>query len=250
MKLWTKFLILALVLISFLTLFLKFYFMPKANESLETSIKDQMVLDMQAFENVILIVATVAGQNEDVVRKAFFSISENKNIPIELRRSTSIENQYGRVEGHGPQNQEELDAFESGSAMFRENEEYFEYIYPLKARNICQNCHKQPNGAKIEIGYVLGLAIKKVPKSILKESTLSYQIMDLYWENLFMSIVVFSILVIAMYYWFIVPLAKLSKKVHPVLLKGEDDKKIPDNEIEMIGEGLDILLKDQSDSDS
>lgn len=245
MKLWTRFLILTLIVISIFTLAIKFYFMNQAYHHLELSIKDQIKRDMIAFEQMILIVATVAGKNENVVRKALFSISENQNIPVQLRRSELIVAKYGTKAGHEAQNESEKKAFETGKAVFRKNDQYLEYIYPLKAHGICQNCHTSQNGIKVTPDYVLGLAVKKVPRSVLKESSISYHIMDLFWENLFLMILGILILTVALYYWFVFPLFQLTSRVKPAIIALDEDIPGSANNIQFLSDSLDILISEK-----
>ncbi len=247
MKLWTRFLILALALVSLLTLGIKFYFMSEANHYLELSVQDQMKRDMQAFENIILVVTKVACQNKEVVRSALAQIDADPNIPVELRRSEFIIRQFGNKPGHEAKDPLEQEVFRTGEPRFRKNERFFEYIYPLKANGICQNCHIDRSGNKVPAGYVLGLAIKRVPKSVLKENSLSYRIMDLFWENLAMVIFVFLVLVFALYYWFVYPLYKLARRVEPRLVHLDDDFVPPENDIELLDEGIQMLLKNSGE---
>ncbi len=193
---------------------MKFYFIPKVDTFLELSIEHDMKSNMNAFEKVIQTVANAADGEKEVVRRALFNIHSDKEIPIQLRRSAAIQAQYGHKSEKSAKNSVEESVFVSGIPIFRIVESKFQYVYPLKAIEVCQTCHhiEGNENEDVPLGYVLGLAIAETPKSVLLENKLFFFVKDLFAVNttlffLMLLMIYFSTRVLA-----ITPLNNLKKK--------------------------------------
>ena len=246
MKISAKITSLAIALISLVAIIIKFYFIPVTDNFLEISLREQMKRDMQSFEQVLHTVVSAAGDNKDFVRRALYSISANPAIPIELRRSKFIEDQYGKKEGHGARNDLERAVFKKGKPEFRKTTENFEYIYPIRATGVCQRCHADAQGKVIPHGYIIGLAVRTTPVKVLRDSSLSYFVMDFFWENLLLVGMVIGILLAGVFFWVILPLRKISRTYAPRLLEEESDYEgHHGDELEVIQRGLERRFEDK-----
>ncbi len=179
-----KFILLLSVLIVVTLVAVKFYFIPKVDGFLEMSVEHDMKRNMEAFEKIIHTVVHAADKDEEVVRRALTSISENKEIPVVLLRSRAINNQFGDAAGTKQLNSSEENVFRHGEPLFQSNRDDFVYLYPLKAVEVCQGCHLNEQGDQpVPLGYVLGLAISSLPYQTLWDSKLFFFVKDLFMTN-------------------------------------------------------------------
>ena len=221
-------------------LLIKLYFIPQADQYLEESVRHEMIRDVQALERVILIVVSGAGTNKDIVRKALDAITKDPGIPVELRRAPFVSRQYGERPEKAARDEWEKQVIGTGRAAFRATDSALQYAYPLKARAICATCHQTATGASVPFGTVLGLAVKTVPRSVLRESSLLYFVMDLFWHNLVMVGALLLLLVGLLMIWVVRPLLHLAERAEDLLAVSEEELPPGRTEIETIGRGLDL----------
>ncbi len=210
-------------MVLFMAMAIKFYFIPTTDSFLELSVENDMKRNMEAFGRVIHTVAMAADNDEDVVRRALLSIHDNPDIPVSWRRSKTISIQHGEVAEKEPQNSLEERVFQTGSPIFRKKETTFEYIYPLKAVAVCQDCHfDEAQKNPVPLGYVLGLAISSVPRQTLHESKLFFFVKDLFVVNMFL----FAAILTAIYVGYQMLVARRIQDVQERLeeLNAEDDE--------------------------
>jgi hypothetical protein len=189
----------------------------------DLTIRDQMLRDLTAFEKTLLVVVSAAGTDKDFVRRALFAITEDPDIPVELRRSQFIIDQFGDKPGRGARNAEEKRVFQTGKPEFLLRGQNFEMIYPLRANSVCMRCHVDAAGKPVPGGYVIGLAVKTVPASASHESSLMYFIMDLFWENLLMVGAILALCFAFIFYYFFKPLQKLNTEYDSLVLEHAEE---------------------------
>ncbi len=240
MNLGTKLAALACVSFTAAGLLIKLYFIPSADRYLEDSVRHEMIRDTQALERIILIVVASAGNNRDTVRRALDAISRDPGIPVELRRSRFIERQYGHIPVKAARDSWEEAAMAGGQGAFRSTDTTLQYAYPLRARAICGNCHETATGQRVPVGTVLGLAVKTVPKSVLRESSLVFFVMDLFWQNLVMVGFLIAVLVALIGIWVVRPVNRLAARAEEMLVAGEAEVPPGRTELETIERGLDL----------
>lgn len=191
-----RFILLLWGMVLLMALAIKFYFIPQTDSFLEKSVEHDMKRNMEAFTKIIVTVVKAADGNHQVVRRALLSIHDDPDIPIELRRSPAINNQFGHNPEKDPQTSSEKRVFEEGKPIFQKKATRFEYAYPLKAVESCQTCHlSEDKTERISLGYVLGVAVASVPFDTLRESNLFFFVKDLFVVNMFL----FALVLIAIY---------------------------------------------------
>lgn len=207
-----KVILLLTVLVSLTLLIVKFYFIPQVDGFLELTMEHDMKRNMQSFEKVIHTVVTAADQDEQVVRRALTSISRNQEIPVVLVRSQAIQRQYGEGNAEIPQNTEWQQVFSSGNPDFHKKDGDYVYVYPLKAKPVCQNCHRAENRIDpIPLGSVLGLAVASTPQQTLWDNKLFFFVKDLFFYNLLWIALLLFLVYLFIRAWFILPLKRLHK---------------------------------------
>lgn len=243
MSLNSKIITAVFILVSIWTILIKVYFSKNVNSFLEKTIQSEMEKDTDTLERIIITIANIANGNKNIVRKALNSIGTNPSIPIDLKRSSIIERQYGFVKEKSIHGDIEKKVLESKLPKFIKTEKELLYFYPLKAKPVCQQCHQLADGTNVKLGSVLGIAIKKVPRSRLTENKLSYFVLDLFWENLLAFLVIIGFLIFLFYIYYKRPFDKLRKKAHIILLEDDSVESIKNktdfSEIEQL---LDIQL--------
>jgi len=218
-----KFILLMCALVILMLLAIKFYFIPKVDHFLELSVEHEMKRNMESFEKVIHTVAVAANGERDVVRNALESISRDPEIPVVFRRSNSIRLQYGRSAEKKTQNSIEEKVFRDEEPIFVKTKNSFEYIYPLRAIEVCQTCHFAENGKdNVPLGYVLGLAVMTVPHKVLRENKLFYFVKDIFVNNLFLIALMLLIIFWGLWRWIFKPLELVSARVQD--LTGRDEE--------------------------
>ncbi|PCI29528.1 MAG: hypothetical protein COB67_04000 [SAR324 cluster bacterium] len=231
-----------------ITLVIKFYFIPKVDQFIELSIEHDMKANMKSFEKVIHTVAKAADGDKAVVRRALLAIHNDRDIPIQLRRSESIMRQYGRFPGKAPQNSLEKQVFQSGNPNFIVHRDKFQYIYPLKAIEVCTTCHLSTENAEeqIKVGYVVGLAIAEVPKSILLENKLLFFVKDLFVLNITMIFLIMLILYLFVQQIIIIPIQGFKSHLADSLLEKyrDDDENLLQGPAENEIETMEFYLKE------
>ncbi len=271
MKLSTKLLSLTAVIMILIAIVVKVYFegyfTPRVNNYIEESIKQSLEKDMEGFERIIITVVTAAQGNYGFVREALVTISKDKKIPIDLRRSELINSQFGNVPERSAKNIFEKKVFATGKAIFRKTEQNYEYIYPLKAQRLCQQCHVTKSGEAVAEGYVLGLAIKRIPraalqkkslekasqpltKSLSQELSLAYFVMDLFWPTLILLGLSIGILLIFIFRWVIRPLKRINEKVIDSYIHDEsidEDYQKKEGELDGLEKRIYTLLHNKND---
>ncbi|MBF0239400.1 MAG: hypothetical protein HQM12_16990 [SAR324 cluster bacterium] len=224
----------------------KFYFIPQVDRFLEMSIEFDMKQNMIAFEKIIHIVANIADGDEVVVRKALLQIGEDPDIPVTLRRSNSITLQYGSVPTRNPSNSWEEQVLQTGIPLLNKTEKEFEYIYPLRVIEVCQECHLAENGKdEIPLGYVLGLAVSTVPLSKLHDNKLFFFVKDLFVTNTLMIMLILVGTYFGLQFIVIHPLRRVREQLNYMAEANDDEMEmvsIHDNEIEDIEACLDELF--------
>ena len=230
-------------------LLIRLYFIPQTDRYLEDSVRNEMVRDVHALERMILIVVSAAGTNKDTVRKALDAITKDPGIPVELRRSPFVSRQYGERPEKSVRDDWERNIMETGRADFRATDTELQYAYPLKARAICGGCHETVSGARVPFGTVMGLAVKTVPRSVLRESSLLYFVMDLFWHNLVMVGGLLLFLVGLMMVWVVRPVTLLAQRAEDLLAVSDEEHPPGRTEVETIGRALD-LAEPPEDSES
>ncbi|MBF0351928.1 MAG: hypothetical protein HQM11_12920 [SAR324 cluster bacterium] len=223
----------------------KFYFIPQVDRFLEMSIEFDMKQNMIAFEKIIHIVANIADGDEAVVRKALLQIGEDPDIPVTLRRSKSITLQYGNAPTRNPENSMEEEVLKTGIPLLNKTEKEFEYIYPLRVIEVCQECHLAENGKEeIPLGYVLGLAVSTVPLSKLHDSKLFFFVKDLFVTNTMMVGLLLIGTYMGLQFIVIHPLRRVREQLKQRAESNDDELEIVshDNEIEDIESYLDELF--------
>ncbi|MDH5681892.1 MAG: hypothetical protein OEZ36_09905 [Spirochaetota bacterium] len=267
MKLATRNLIYASAIIISLSIAIKMYyefaFRPKIDAYIEESIKESMEKDLKAFEKIILTVVKAAGGDGNVVRQALIAISKDKGIPISIKRSDFINRQFGTIPERSAANDIERLALKGGKAVFRKTRDSFEYIYPLKAGKICQTCHIDKSGKKVAIGYPLGLAIKTLPRSIVKdisaktgsqtekgrlarELSLVYYVVDLIWPGFILLIMSMAILLLIIHIRVTRPLKELKLQVENHLQATDESRDYggaETNEINFLRKAVDQMIE-------
>ncbi len=246
MKIAHKIAILFLILITVVSFIIKGYFMPIVDGYLELSVQDQMMKDMAAFEKVIHVVVSAADTNHEVVRRALRSITTDENIPVVLKRSGFIARQFGYPDHMTPYTDTEEKVIESGEAVFLKNDEFYEYYYPLRAVSVCRNCHFEANGDPVKPGTVLGVAVKKVPESVLRDASLTYFVMDLFAENLLMVTLIVIAVLLCVYFWMLKPLYRLTGLLKPVYIREEYEFHESADEFENIENGIKYLMNGEN----
>lgn len=243
MKVSTKFLILLICMMVVAALTIKAYFIPEVDRFLELSVQHEMQRDMLAFEHIISVVVSAAGNDHGFVREALSAISTNPEIPIELRRGPLIDAQFGEVAQHGPRGEDERWVLENATPFFHQAEAHFEYIYPLKAQAVCANCHVTPAGEPVPEDAVLGLAVKRVPTETLQESSLRFFVMDVFWNNLLMVCLGLGLLLFSLFRWVFGPLDRVAGKLNRVLsnLDEEGLSQLEGDEWRQLEHGMDHL---------
>lgn len=90
---------------------------------------------------------------------------------VRIVHSAAINFQYGEEEDEQPRNKLESRALLDGKPAFYEDENYFNYVLPIKAIKGCPKCHDLPGkpGVSIPVGYTLALAITRVPTAPMKD---------------------------------------------------------------------------------
>ncbi len=231
-------------------LLIKLYFIPATDRYLEESVRNEMIRDVHALERMILIVVSAAGGNKDTVRRALDAITRDPGIPVELRRSPFIVRQYGVAKDKSPRDGWEEAVVASGTPAFRATEEVLQYAYPLKARAICGGCHQTAAGAPVPHGTVLGLAVKTVPRSVLRDSSLVYFVMDLFWHNLVMVGLLIGVLLFGMAFWVLSPVSRLAQKAEDALARSDEELPPGRDELETIGRGLELAAPEPAGEDT
>jgi len=221
MRIVTRIVVFSTIVLSLASLAIKFYFLPATDRFIRMSVEEQIHRDMEAFEKIIAVVVTAAGNDKDFVRRALHAISVDRSIPIELRRSEFLHKQFGRRADKQARNDFEIRALLTGKPEFRQTDRFIEYAYPLKAQPVCQGCHVDASGRPIERGTPVGLAVRRVPLTALAESPISYFTLDLFWENFGLVLLALVIALIPVYFWVLRPLQRLSEESGRIL-KNED----------------------------
>jgi hypothetical protein len=220
---------------------IKLYFIPAADRFARLTIEEQMHRDMVAFEKIIGVVVTAAQGDKDYVRRALYAIGTDKSIPIELRRSEFLQEQFGRIKAREPQNEFEALALASGNSAFRTTDSFIEYAYPLKAQGVCMGCHVNTQGQAISAGTPVGLAVRRVPLTAIANSKISYFTLDLFWQNFaLISLTVFMVLV-PISVWILRPIRLLAAESEEILHAAEENgqevllhKKTDHNELHVL----------------
>lgn len=212
---------------------IKFYFLPAAERFSRLALEEQMHRDMEAFEKIIGVVVTAANGDKDFVRRALYAISADKSIPIELRRSEFLHQQFGRRKDKEPANEFEAQVLTSGKAQFQATEKFIEYAYPLKAQPVCQGCHIDAVGKPIPLGTPVGLAIRRVPLSAVTDSRIAYFTLDLFWENFALVSASVLLVLLAVWFWILRPLRTLARESETIL-KDADEHGNDDDELHSI----------------
>lgn len=90
---------------------------------------------------------------------------------VRLVHSEAVNIEYGVQEEELPENEIEVAALNDGKARSLEDPQYFTHIMPIKSVKECGKCHSLPNnsGEAVPPGYTLGLAVVKIPTSLMKE---------------------------------------------------------------------------------
>ena len=239
------------IAITLAAIIIKIYFIPQTDQFLELSIKKQMQDESVVFERLILTVVRAAGHDPKFVRRALFAISEDPEIRVELLRSALINAQFGPKKGARKPLEFEKEVFREGRPVFRKSLDNFEYAYPLRARPVCQNCHVDPAGRPVESGYVLGVAVKRVSRNVLRESSLTYFVMDMFWENLLLVSLALAV-VLGFIQWKLVrPISRMAERFQEYFARDDVHEKLPQNELEILEKGVEHILKTKdSDPDS
>ena len=212
------------------TLVIKFYFIPQVDQFIELSIEHDMKKNMESFEKIVHIVAKAASGDKAVIERAFKTIHSDPAVPIELRRSKAIDNDYGTSSNNSVITNDEIEVFRTGESKFLKTTKEFVYIYPLKVNKICQECHvSEDNQNKpVPLGYVLGLAIAKAPKTKLVENKLLFFVKDLFVVNATIFFAVLIFLYLILYKLVLMPLVNLKKEIKNSYLQ-----KAPESEVEI-----------------
>lgn len=223
MKISTKIWVLVTLVLSLAALAIKLYFLPAAERFSRLTVEEQMVRDMESFEKIIAVVVTAANGDKDYVRRALYAISADKTIPIELRRSEFLHQQFGRRKDKEPKNDFEAGVLSSGNPQFRTTDKFIEYAYPLKAQAVCMGCHVDAAGKSIPFGSPVGLAVRRVPLSAVTDSRIAYFTLDLFWENF--GLVLFSVLLVLLpiFLWILRPIRAMAGESEQ-LLKAIDEQ--------------------------
>ena len=221
-----KFLSLLISISLLIILVIKFYFIPQVDTFLELSIEHDMKSNMRVFEKVIQIVAKSADGEKEVVRRALLSIHSDTEIPIQLRRSEAIQEQYGDEQKKAAKNELEEKVFRDGQPLFRIVGNRFQYIYPLKVIKVCQGCHhvKGDQEKAVPLGYVLGLAVAEVPKSVLLENKLLFFVKDLFAANITIFFATLVVIYLFIRYLLILPIRKIKGRLSNFIATEFDDE--------------------------
>lgn len=223
MKISTRLWIIVTAVLTLASLAIKFYFLPAAERFTRLSVEEQIHREMQAFEKIIGVVVTAANGDKEYVRRALYAISADKSVPIELRRSNFLTQQFGYRKDREVRNEFESRVMETAQAAFRETEQFIEYAYPLKAQPVCQTCHVGKDGKAIALGQPVGIAVRRLPLSALKQSRISYFTLDLFWENFGLLLVCVAAVMLPVWMWVLRPLTRLSEESRLVLEQRESD---------------------------
>lgn len=217
-KIWVT--VTAVLLVAALAI--KFYFLPAAERFSRLTVEEQMHRDMEAFEKIIAVVVTAANGDKDYVRRALYAISADKSIPIELRRSEFLHQQFGRRKDKEPKNDFEALVLSSGNPQFRTTDKFIEYAYPLKAQPVCLGCHVDTAGKPIPLGSPVGLAIRRVPLTAVTDSRIAYFTLDLFWENFGLVLVAVFLVLGAVWFWILRPLRGLARESDAILKTADE----------------------------
>lgn len=227
----------------------KFYFIPKVDRFLELSVEQNMKSNMIAFEKVIQKIALAANGDDEVVRRALNAIHNDREIAVRLRRSRSIQIQYGNHSSKEAQNELESKVFITGTPVFVSTNKKFQYIYPLKVVKICQDCHhsEQQENIEIPLGYVLGLAISEIPKSFLLENKLWFFVKDLFVINIVIVLSILLLIYLFIQWVLILPVKRLEERASHILSEKSGDDGVPispvQNEIRSVNFCLEEIKK-------
>jgi hypothetical protein len=211
MKISTRLWITASAVLTLASLAIKFYFLPEAERFIRLSVEEQIHREMQSFEKIIGVVVTAANGDKEFVRRALYAISADKSIPMELRRSNFLTQQFGYRKDREVQNDFERRVMDTAQAAFRETDQFLEYAYPLKAQTVCQTCHVK-DGKPIALGQPVGIAIRRVPLRSLHESRISFFTLDLFWENFGLLLFCIAAVMLPVWLWVLRPLGRLSEE--------------------------------------
>ncbi len=254
MKISTRLWIIVTTVLTLASLAIKFYFLPSAEHFVRLSVEEQIHREMQAFEKIIGVVVTAANGDKEYVRRALYAISADKSVPIELRRSNFLTQQFGYRKDREVRNDFESRVMETAQAAFRETDQYLEYAYPLKAQPVCQTCHVGADGKAIALGQPVGLAIRRLPLTALTNSQISYFTLDLFWENFGLLVACVLLVLLPVWLWILRPLHQLAEQSEEILhrrdMASESDKAILLTEGEKMPEewrSIRRLIDDASD---
>jgi len=243
-----RLLALAGCLLTVVALVIKFYFIPATGHFVELTIRDQMMRDLAAFERTVLIVVSAAGTDHEFVRRALYSISEDPEIPIELRRSRFLIEQFGPRPDREPKTDVERAVFASAVPAFIKNEKSYQVIYPLRATGVCMRCHIDRTGKPIQPGTVIGLAVKSVPLSSTQQSNVMYFIMDLFWENLLMVSLAVGIMLFFVFFWIFKPLNLIQDRLDAIYRERAEEWQLDEyvqlGEWERLVRAIEFLIKE------
>lgn len=226
MKISTRLWIIVTAVLTLASLAIKFYFLPSAERFVRLSVEEQIHREMQAFEKIIGVVVTAANGDREYVRRALYAISADKSVPIELRRSNFLTQQFGYRKDREVRNDFESRVMETAQAAFRETEQFIEYAYPLKAQPVCQTCHVK-DGKPIALGQPVGIAIRRLPLTALTESRIGFFTLDLFWENFGLLLFCIAAVMLPVYIWVLRPLGRLSEESRLVLEQQETANEEP-----------------------
>ena len=217
MRISTRLWIIVTAVLTLASLAIKFYFLPTAERFVRLSVEEQIHREMQAFEKIIGVVVTAANGDREYVRRALYAITADKSVPIELRRSNFLTQQFGYRKDREVRNDFESRVMETAQAAFRETDQYLEYAYPLKAQPVCQTCHVGADGKAITLGKPVGIAIRRVPLTAITDSRISYFTLDLFWENFGLLLLCVAAVLLPVWLWVLRPLGRLSEESRLVL---------------------------------
>lgn len=221
MKISTRMWITVAAILTLASLAIKFYFLPAVENFNQLAVKEQIEREMVTFEKVLGVVATAANKDMNVVRRSFRAISEEKGIPIDLRRAAVLDEQFGKQKAGYAENDFEREALKTGKPVFREFNGNIEYAYPLKTQKLCQGCHVDALKRPVALDTPLGLAVRKLPIRTLTESPISYFTLDLFWQNFALLVLCILALLVPVWFWILRPLKDLSEKSDEIVLRRE-----------------------------
>lgn len=240
MKISTKIWILVTAVLSLAALAIKLYFLPAAERFSKLTVEEQMQRDMVAFEQIIGVVVTAANGDKEYVRRALYAIGADKSIPIELRRSEFLHEQFGRRKDREPKNEFEAEVLASGIPRFRTTEKFIEYAYPLKAQGVCMGCHIDTAGKSIPFGTPVGLAIRRVPVAAVTDSRAAYFTLDLFWQNFALVLLAVLLTILPIYLWILRPIHLMAQASEKILRAAEEQTEAdPMTDFEIASHGKD-----------